>query len=496
MTSIEASPPSSLAERYRVLLEIGRTLTGTLSPEELYRAIYTETGRVVEAVGFYISLYDAETDLATVVFYADKGRESRCDITYRGSESEVIRTGNATIVGDRLDSQSLMLLGDHDTEITRSAISAPMNYKGKVIGAISTQSYRPRSYSTEDLELLQGIADLAAIAVKNARYVEELDRRRNEADRLEEIGRAVSSSLDFDEVLSKVTAASVDLLGTAGASVWILDGTVATARASAGSTKIPPGTVWEFAGPLYDLLVNQRTHAVIEDLKKSPLIPPHLAAIVGKGSGLAVPLVLDQTVVGALAVGSSEIRAFAADDIRVLQRLAGQASVALGNAELHANVQALSLTDHLTGLPNRRHLQLHLEREVAAARRGRTLSLVLFDIDDFKRYNDTLGHIVGDQILKAFSRVLEIENRAMNLVARYGGDEFVTVLSESDPEGAEGYITRVNDRVSRDRMLAPHGVSVSWGIASFAADAMVTVDELIQAADESMYALKEGRTRH
>lgn len=496
MTSIETSVSSSLAERYRVLLEIGRTLTGTLSPAELYRAIYEETGRVVEAVGFYISLYDPATDLATVVFYADQGRESRCDITYRGSESEVIRTGNATMVDDRLDSQSLMLLGDHDTEITRSAISAPMNYKGKVIGAISTQSYRPRGYSTEDLELLQGIADLAAIAVENARYVEELDRRRNEADRLEEIGRAVNSSLDFDEVLEKVTTVSVDLLGAAGASVWILDGTIATARAAAGSTLIPAGTRWNFAGPLYDLLVKQRTHAVIEDLTKSPLVPSHLAEIVGQGSGLAVPLVSNQTVLGALAVGSAEIRAFSKDDVRVLHRLADQASGALGNAELHANMQALSLTDHLTGLPNRRHLQLHLEREVAAARRGRTLSVVLFDIDDFKRYNDTLGHIVGDQILRAFGRVLEIENRAMNLVARYGGDEFITVLSESDPEGAEGYIDRVNDRVGRDRTLAPHGVTTSWGIASFEADAMITVDELIEAADQNMYNLKEGRTRH
>lgn len=496
MTPVEASAPSNLADRYRVLLEIGRTLTGTLSPEELYRTIYNETGRVVEATGFYISLYDADTDLATVVFYADQGRESRCDITYRGSESEVIRTGNATIVEDRLDSQSLMLLGDHDTEITRSAISAPLSYKGKVIGAISTQSYRPRGYSSEDLELLQGIADLAAIAVENARHVEELARRRNEADRLEEIGRAITSSLDFDEVLSKVTSAAVDLLESAGASVWILEGTLATARAAAGATRIPAGIQWDFAGPLYDLLVNQRTHAVIEDLTNSPLIPPHMEELVGRGSGLAVPLISDQNVLGALAVGSAEIRAFVSDDVRVLQRIAGQASVALENAELHANMQALSLTDHLTGLPNRRHLQLHLEREVAAARRGRTLSVVLFDIDDFKRYNDTLGHIVGDQILRAFSRVLEIENRAMNLVARYGGDEFVTVLSESDPEGAEGYIQRVNDRVARDRMLAPHGVSVSWGIALFSSDAMVSVDELIQAADQSMYNLKEGRTRH
>ncbi|RMH14531.1 MAG: GGDEF domain-containing protein [Gemmatimonadetes bacterium] len=495
MASAETGTPS-LGERYRVLLEIGRTLTGTLSPEDLYRAIYRETARVVEAAGFYISLYDADTDLATIVFYADKGEESRCDITYRGTESEVIRTGQATVVEDRLEAQSLMLLGDKDSEITRSAISAPLRYKGRVIGAISTQSYRPRAYSRDDLELLQGIADLAAVAVENARQFRELELRRREAERIEEIGRALTGSLDFDEVLAKVTAATMDLLNGDGASVWMIEGTLATAKASTGPILVPVGTRWDIAGPLYERLVRQRTYATIEDLSTSDLVPQHLRGIVGAGSGLAVPLQVGDAVAGALAVGSSEPRAFSGDDIRVLQRLAGQASVALDNAQLHANVQALSLTDALTGLPNRRHLQIHLEREVAAARRGRKLSLVLFDLDDFKHYNDTLGHVVGDQILKAFARVLEDENRAMNMVARFGGDEFVSVLSESDQEGAEGYIRRINQRVAADRILAPHGVTVSSGIAVFSPDRMVGVEELIQTADRNMYREKDSRTRH
>ena len=179
----------------------------------------------------------------------------------------------------------------------------------------------------------------------------------------------------------------------------------------------------------------------------------------------------------------------------LLTRLAGQASIALDNAELHANIQALSLTDVLTGLPNRRHLQLHLEREVAAARRGRRLALVLFDLDDFKHYNDTLGHLVGDQILKAFGRVLADENRAMNLVARYGGDEFVSVLSESDEDGAKGYLDRVEARIKSDRVLAPHGVTVSSGIAHFETNQMVGVEELIQSADRHMYEHKERPRR-
>lgn len=495
MHSAETDIRAPLAERYRVLLDIGRTLTGTLSSEELFRAVYRETARVVEAAGFYISLYDAEADLATVVFYADRGEESRCDITYKGSDSEVIRTGKPTTVEDRLNSQSVMLLGEEASEITRSAISVPLLYKGEIRGALSTQSYRPNAYVSEDLELLEGIADLAAVAIENARHVAELDRRSREAEKLEEIGRALTSSLDYEEVLGRVSSAAMDLLDLDGAGVWTFDGTLATMKSSVGPIQIPLGATWDFDGPMYETLVKNGKPFVIDDLAESPLVPDHIREFLEGGSGVAVPLVIGERVAGALAAGSKETRAFSESDIGLLARLAGQASVALDNAELHASIQALSLTDVLTGLPNRRHLQLHLEREVAAARRGRRLVLVLFDLDDFKHYNDTLGHIVGDQILKAFGRVLADENRAMNLVARYGGDEFVAVLSESDEEGARGYLERVAARIRSDRVLAPHGVTISSGLAHFKTDQMVGVDELIQSADRDMYKNKERPKR-
>jgi PleD family two-component response regulator len=94
-------------------------------------------------------------------------------------------------------------------------------------------------------------------------------------------------------------------------------------------------------------------------------------------------------VIGALSAGVVRDHAFDDDDAHLIERLAGHASVALKNARLHASLQALSLTDPLTGLPNRRHLEIHLGQELAAAQRGRKLSVVLFDLDNFKTYNDT-----------------------------------------------------------------------------------------------------------
>src|SRR5688572_14723094 len=140
MPTVEAlAAHTTVAERYRVLLDIGRTLTGTLSRDDLYRAIYRETARVVEAAGFFISLYDADRDLATIVFYADRGVDRRVEITYRGSESEVIRTGRAALVEDRSHVNAVMVVGEAGGDVTRSAISAPLIHKGKVLGAISSQ---------------------------------------------------------------------------------------------------------------------------------------------------------------------------------------------------------------------------------------------------------------------------------------------------------------------------------------------------------------------
>ena len=491
MASSETGAPPSLAERYRVLLDIGRTLTGTLSLDGLYRAVYQETSRVVKAEGFYIALYDQATDLATVVYYADRGEESRCDITYRGSDSEVVRTGQPTIIADRLDSQSLMLLGDSDSDVTRSAMSAPLTLKGRVIGVISTQSYEPRAYKDADLELLQGIADVAAVAIENAKHVEELTRRRREAEQIEEIGRLLITSLDFDDVLGKVTRAALEHAQAQSAAVWMIEDTTASVRASVGDKPLPVGIRWDIKGSLFDDIVDGQKHRMIEDLAQSDVVPLHLRSTLTCGTVLAVPLHVSDRVAGFLSVGRDEVHPFTENCVGVLRRMASQASVALDNAELHAGLQALSLTDPLTGLPNRRHLQLHLEREVAAARRGRELCLILFDVDNFKHYNDTHGHVTGDNILKSFARVLGEENRKMNLVARYGGDEFVTVLSESDAQGAEHYIERIHMRVARDEVMEPHGVTVSSGFATFRSDEMVGIEELIQSADRNMYQNKE-----
>lgn len=484
---------TTLADRYRVLLSIGHRLVRTLGLTQLYRSIYQETARILEAAGFYVALYDGPTDEATVVFFAERGVERDVEISFRGSDSEVLRTRRGTMVRDGHQTRSLMVLGEAGTRTTRSAISVPLLYEGEVIGAISTQSYEPDAYGEEELELFQAIADLAAVAIVNARHVTELEARRREAERIEEIGRAITSSLDAEEVLRTVTDAVVELLEGGASTVWLLEEDNVRAARSGGTVPLFEGEGWVLTGPLREALVRERRAVIIQDVARSQLVPRDFRECSEAGSLAMVPLVLEDEVAGLLSAAKLQKGALTQEGVDALVRLANQASVALANARLHESLQALSLTDPLTELPNRRHMDIHLIREVAAARRGRDLCIVLFDLDDFKIHNDRLGHVVGDQILRSFGRILLSETRAMNLAARYGGDEFISVLTDLPREGAVSHARRVTNRVAAHPILSRYGLTVSFGLAEFDPLRMSEVEDLIRAADEDLYRTKLAR---
>jgi diguanylate cyclase (GGDEF)-like protein len=152
--------------------------------------------------------------------------------------------------------------------------------------------------------------------------------------------------------------------------------------------------------------------------------------------------------------------------------------------------EKLALTDELTDIPNRRYVRVFLEREFAAAQRGRSLIVVYFDLDRFKQYNDRFGHHAGDEALRVFARVLHTQTRSMNLSGRYGGEEFVSVVSSCEIPGALIFVERVK-KAFREAEL-PHGqLTASAGVAAYDPD-MKTPDDLLRAADTVLYEAKRG----
>lgn len=198
----------------------------------------------------------------------------------------------------------------------------------------------------------------------------------------------------------------------------------------------------------------------------------------------AAPLRYRDVTLGALScVGRYP---FDEADLALLTALADQAAVAIENARLFQQVHQLSMTDPLTGLPNRRQLERDLAREFSAAVRGRGLAVVMFDLNGFKTYNDRHGHVAGDEVLRMFSRALAGETRAMNLAARYGGDEFIALLTDTDGPGAEAFIARLRRAFPGPGVQA---LDFSAGYAVFD-PAMRTPEDLVAAADRALYDAK------
>ncbi len=153
-------------------------------------------------------------------------------------------------------------------------------------------------------------------------------------------------------------------------------------------------------------------------------------------------------------------------------------------------LEEVALTDRLTGLPNRRHARVFLETMFGAAERGRAVALVLFDLDDFRGYNDRMGRKEGDEALRAFAALLASSTRRMNLSARLGGEEFISILAGSDEEGARAFADRVRETFRLSRPAARE-LTISAGVAAFH-PSMRRPDELVGAADLALYRAKEA----
>jgi diguanylate cyclase (GGDEF)-like protein len=214
-------------------------------------------------------------------------------------------------------------------------------------------------------------------------------------------------------------------------------------------------------------------------------------------SAIVCPLFYNDALIGCLGLYHTEARCYTEDHRRLIERIAEQAGPVVHNSIVFEQTQEDSLTDPLTGLPNRRSMFVHLSRELARAERLKSdVALIVMDIDDFKTINDTYGHNVGDHALREVALTLQGALRPYDLCVRYAGDEFIVVLADCSRESADVKRRELQQRVSEIRLDVRAGKSLALGVSAgasvFPADG-TTYEALLADADQRMYRDKASR---
>lgn len=323
-------------------------------------------------------------------------------------------------------------------------------------------------------------AEFNTMAEQLQRRLEELREERTRVERsMRRLGDAVASNLDRDALLGIVVETAVDGVGAAGGR--------AAARTAAGelTERVHAGSVEGLEGVLAAAEWEAARTGLPADVNE------------GDASALAHPLHGSDgggEVLGVVSVGRLE-RSFSPADQELFSYLAGQAAVSLENVDLHETVQRQAVTDELTGLANRTRFDDALAAEAERSRRfpDQPVGLVLLDIDNFKRVNDTHGHQVGDDVLREVARIVRESSREIDTPSRYGGEELAVILPGTDIEGAFEMAERVRTGLEALTVPLPDGgtlgVTASFGAAAGAGDG-ATSESLIGAADTALYEAK------
>jgi diguanylate cyclase (GGDEF)-like protein len=210
---------------------------------------------------------------------------------------------------------------------------------------------------------------------------------------------------------------------------------------------------------------------------------------------LCAPLISRGRTIGVVQVINKRGGKFTQADLEVLLTLVEPCAIAIENAILFQRTEQLTITDDLTKLFNSRYLNLYISREIKRCKRhGIPLSVIFLDLDGFKGVNDAYGHLAGSRTLTEVGGILVEAVRESDILARYGGDEFVVVLPETPPSGALVIAERIRKAIESHSFLKDQGlearISASFGIASYP-DHALTPEGLIQKADQAMYRVKE-----
>ena len=487
------------------------------SEDRLERASALE---IQKAVHYALDLLRRTLGLHTAVMLWQNTRGTHLRISELSTESDAIHdapfpVGDGVLAAVALNKERVALSNlrpsfkvpyyDGPSPI-RSLLAIPALEDGNLRGILAVDRTTADPFTPHEEELVQQAARFCVRAIQNERVFVQLERAKVEQGKLYRAAQALGAALSEKEVLDAAVRAAREIASFDLAMVTLYDDTaklhqVVAATSENGEVDDLVGAKFQHNSGLVSMVVQNRfplpykgeydgdRQVVLTRNYPWPKIP----------SLLVLPLVLHDRPLGTLILGARRRHAFG-DSVRpTLEVLASHLAVSLANARMVHKLETMATTDGLTGLFNKRAMLEEGKKKIAAsARFGRKMSLLVTDIDFFKKVNDTFGHDVGDVVIKGLGDILKRQKRTTDMVARFGGEEFVVLCEQTDEAGAMLLAERIREELGKTTFHSDKGpvnVTCSLGIATFP-EAGKDWESMFKAADEALYVSKRtGRNK-
>jgi diguanylate cyclase (GGDEF)-like protein len=494
------------------LARIAATLNSSLNLEVVLEKMLDIIHEVVPHDAANIALLEGDTQMQFVKlkgYEKFKSKEVIESLDYRIDDipdfRKMAEEKEAVVVADTHNNPEWV--DNPEVKWIRSYVGSPIVVSGKTIGFINVDSSTPNFYTQEHAQRLKVFADEAAIAIQNARFVEELKERNQDLTMLYEVGLAMTKGLDDQEIVGGLIKQIENFEEINIFFLAMFDDESDKTTFFLFDSKTKSLQHVELFGQLNIDFIKQ-----IRDQKSTIYLPDHTGSDImveiperenypfgTMHSYLGIPLMQGKEVIGTLSAISKNVNAFNQKQIRLLETIASQISITLQNVKMYERMKELAIIDELTGIYNRRFFYLAANKEIErAVRYSKDLSLIIIDIDHYKDVNDHFGHMAGDKVLQKLTQVIQKELRSSDVFSRYGGEEFLILLSDTEGEAAANVAERIRATVENLHVKYNEeeiSVTVSLGVTQIT-DERNTLQELIAIVDQALYGAKQkGRNR-
>lgn len=510
----------SYARQQSLLNEITNAAIEQTDYQDMLQTLAARTGKLLGADGVYITLWDEKEQIpipaAAFGSYSGKYQTSvRPEPGEPTLTKTVLKLGKVLVIEDVFNSPYLSPRIASKFP-ARSGLALPLIANNRKLGAALIAFDYQRKFTEDEINISRQATQQIALAVLKAKLLEEAERRATEAETLRHASAAVATTLEQDKAIEQILKELNRVVPYDSASVILVqDGEmeIVGARGFDDSKKIMG---------LRFAISDERPNKIVYETKKPYILEdaPEKYDAFKKPlhnhihGWMGIPLLIHDRLIGMLALDSKQTNRFTENHARLASAFADQVAIALENARLFEETRRLATIDSLTGLLNRRHfMELTRHEFQRASRYKKHLSIMMLDIDHFKRINDTYGHLIGDQVLQKVALICQENLRSADLSGRYGGEEFVFLLPETplkrsanksvdtkefDPLPAQIVSERLRQKIAETFIPTEFGklsVTVSLGVAEYT-PAITDIEKVIDLADRALLQAKsQGRNR-